>query len=50
MLTPGIVRSSSAKFADGAVSIIWLVMTLIVGTASTSLTSPLEPVTTTVSS
>ena len=31
MLTPGIVRSSSAKFADGAVSIVALVMTLIVG-------------------
>ena len=50
MLTPGMVRSSSAKFAEGAVSIACDVITLIVGTASIIFCSPFVPVTTTVSS
>ncbi len=44
------VRSNSAKLAEGAVSIAWLVMTLIVAVASRSFCSPFVPVTTTVSS
>ncbi len=43
MLTPGIVRSSSAKLADGAVSIASDVITLIVGTRVDQLLLALRP-------
>ena len=47
-LTPGIDRSSSAKFADGADSIACDVMTLIVAGASMSFSSVFDALTTTV--